>query len=129
MSDPEMKDPTPTPPDVSPERSAFETDRSNFTSMITWAISGIVLGINLGAYTLAARPKWITSATVIALVLLQFAILGKQFFQLRRWRRDLRAERQRMMERYNRQIDEMFADDPIAGARIKMSIERQWPRP
>jgi len=124
--------PKQTMPEVSGDRSFVEMQRSHLTSMIVCAMSGTVLGINLCQWILmkhSAKYIEITTDITIALMLLSMGLLIWQWLKLRKWKHDLRAERQRLLETYSVRLDELLANDPLEAARIKMRMEEQWPRP
>lgn len=124
--------PEQTMPEVSGHRSSVEMQRSQLTSMIVSAMTGTILGINLCQWILMKRSAnyiEITTDITITLMLLSMGLLIWQWLKLRKWKHDLRAERQRLLETYSVRIDELLADDPLEAARIKMRMEEQWPRP
>ena len=123
--------PKQTMPEVSGDRSFVEIQSSHLTSMIVCAMSGCIVGINVEEWIIIKRPadyRQIAAAIVIALVLVQLVWLTQQLLKLRKWKHDLRTERQKILETYNARIDEFLADDPIEAARMKMQMEEQWPR-
>lgn len=119
-------------PEVRGERPFVETQRAYLVSMMVWAMSGIIVGLNIGQWLilkLAAHYWEITAVITIALVMTQMAWLTKQFLRMRKWRQELRAERESLIESFGTRIDALLPDDPIRAARMKMEMEEQWPRP
>jgi len=123
--------PEQTMPEVSGDRSFVEIQRSHLTSMIVCAMSGCIVGISMEEWISVKRPadyRQITAAVIIAIVLVQLVWLTRQLLKLRKWKHDLRAERQKLLETYNARVDELLVNDPIEAARVKMQMEEQWPR-
>lgn len=117
---------------VSGERSFIETYRTQLIGHVVWALSGIILGISTEQVVVSRYPttyQHITSIMVIAVLAVQFVWLIAQFLNMRKWSRDLRAERQGFMEYYNAQVDKLLPDDPIEATKLKMAMELRWPKP
>jgi len=113
-----------------PDRSFVETQRTHLTNMIVWAISGCVIGINVGQWVMRMRHSVeITATIILTLLLIQIVWLTRQGMNLRRWTHELRAERLKLLEMYKAKVDELLPNDPIEAARIKMRMEEQWPIP
>lgn len=113
------------------DRTFIETQKNYLANMIVWAMSGCIVGISVGQWITTARPAdhaGINAIIIIALVLFQVTWLTRQFLRLRKWKHDLRAEREKILENFNARIDEYLAHDPIKAARMKMQMEEQWPR-
>ena len=124
-------DPKQTMPEVSGDRTFIETQKNYLANMIVWAMSGCIVGISMGQWITTARPAdhaGINGVIIIAIVLVQFVWLTRQFLKMRKWREDLRADRLRLLETWYARVDEMLPDDPIQAARLKMQMEEQWPR-
>jgi len=117
---------------VSGDRTFIETHMNYLSTIIVWAASGAILGINLGQWIVTKYPAnhaEITAAVIIGLVLFQFGWLTKQFIKMRRWKKDLNDERIRLIEDYAGKVDALLPNDPVQAARLKMAMEESWPKP
>lgn len=119
---------------VSGARASVEKDNIYTMWIMMAALCGITVGLNVEElivrkYGYGHESSGITAVMILAIASFQFGWVAYQHFRIRRWRQDLRAQRERLLNDFNKRIDEMFPNDPVGAARVKMRMEAEWPKP
>jgi len=117
-------------PDVTSwHRILVEKKRSSMTSLWVGMSSGCIVGISVEQWLslkYPARQQHISSILIGVLAVIEVGWLIYQMIYLRKWKKELRADRKRITDYYSAQVDKLMPNDPEGAEKLKKTLEAEW---
>lgn len=111
--------------DGNDQRQMFEVSRARFSfassgrywrNSVIFALSGIITGIAIAnviyARSVYARARSLTGIAILLMLAIQFVLMMIEARELRKWRKELLAEHEKLRAFTKAELERLFPEDP-----------------